>query len=120
MTKPIGVTWDELRQIALTYPGVEEATSYGTPAFRLRKKGLVRMREDNETLVMPIDEFERDLLLQAEPDTFYITDHYAGYPYILIRLAKISPQHLRKLFEAAWRRAAATRQIADYDGKPSA
>ena len=39
----------------------------------------------------------RDHLLQADPQTFFITDHYLGYPMVLARLDRLSAADLKKL-----------------------
>jgi hypothetical protein len=106
------LTFDDVRKLALALPEVEEGTSYGTPAFKVRGKFLSRLKEDGETLVVKIDFDERDILMAANPETFYITDHYRGYPAMLVRLATVDPDELRELFEAAWRRAAPKRLVA--------
>jgi hypothetical protein len=90
-----------IRKVALSFPGVEEGTSYGTPAFKLKKKLLVRLHQDGKSLVLKVGDATRDHLLQAEPDTFFITDHYCGYPYVLAHLDRLSTDDLRKLFEKA-------------------
>ena len=46
------MTFDDVRKIALAWPEVEDGSSYGTPALKVRKKLLARLREDNESLVM--------------------------------------------------------------------
>jgi hypothetical protein len=109
------VTFDEVRKLALALPEVEEGTSYGTPAFKVRKKFLSRLKEDGETLVIRIDFDERDILMAANPETFYITDHYRGYPAMLVRLATVDPDDLRELFEGAWRLVAPKRLVAALD-----
>jgi hypothetical protein len=95
-----------VRQIALSFPGVEEGTSYGTPAFRVAKKFIARLWEDGQTLVIRIDIAHREILLAADPATFFITDHYRKYPAILVRLAVVHPAQLRDLIEESWRRSA--------------
>ncbi|MGH7703109.1 MAG: hypothetical protein ACREMO_08440 [Gemmatimonadales bacterium] len=67
MTKRPGMTWAAVRRIALAFPGVEEGTSCGTPAFRVRSKFLVRLREDNESLAIKCGFDERDFRLRADP-----------------------------------------------------
>jgi hypothetical protein len=47
------VTFDDVRKVALAWPEVEDGTSYGTPALKVRKKLLVRLKEDGDGLVMP-------------------------------------------------------------------
>jgi hypothetical protein len=109
------VTFDTAREIARALPGVEEGTCYGTPAFRVRGKFLARLKEDGESLVVKIDFDTRDILLEADPETFYTTPHYAGHPSILVRLARVDRDDLAKLLEDSWRQAAPKRLIAEYD-----
>ena len=90
-----------IRTAALSFPGVEEGTSYGTPAFKLGKKLLVRLHQDGASLVLKVGDATRDHLLQADPDTFFITDHYRGHPYVLAHLDRLSAADLRKLVERA-------------------
>lgn len=102
-----------IRRICLALPGVEEGTSYGTTAFRVRKKLLVRMKEDGETLVLKTDGLDdKEILLAAQPDLFFETDHYKGWPAVLVRLAKISDARLKALIETAWRREAGPKLLA--------
>jgi len=106
-----------VRRVALALPGVEEGSSYGTPGFRVRGKFLARMKEDGETLVVKCGDDERDFRMQADPETFFITDHYRGYPTVLIRLARVRLGDLREVLAEAWRRNAPKRLIAAHDRK---
>jgi hypothetical protein len=110
-----GVTHGTVREIALALPGVEEGTSYGTPAFRVNKKFLIRFHQDGESLVLHIDMDRREMLMRADPDAFYITDHYRAYPAMLIRLARVDREALRDLLEDAFRRHAPQRLIAEWE-----
>jgi hypothetical protein len=104
-----------VRRIALALPGVEAGPCYGTPGFRVRGKFLARLWEDGETLVVKCGDEERDFRMQADPGTFFITEHYRGYPTVLIRLARVPPTDLQEVLEEAWRRSAPKRLIAEYD-----
>jgi hypothetical protein len=108
------MTFDTVRELALGYPGVEEGPCYGTPAFRVRGKLLARLREDGETLVLKVDPFERDMLLETEPGTFYTTDHYRGYPVVLVRLPVVSRERLEELIGNAWRSLAPKRLVRSH------
>jgi len=108
------VTFETVRQVALALPKVEEGTSYGTPAFRVAGKFLLRLREDGESLAVKIGFDERDLLMAADPETFYITDHYRGYPAVLVRLAAVDRDRLREVLEEAWRFCAPKRLAAGF------
>jgi hypothetical protein len=98
----MAATFETLRQLALALPEVEEGPSYGTPAFRVRGKLFARIWEDGETLVLKIGFDARELLMQADPKTFFITDHYRNSPCVLVRLPAVDPSHLRDLLEEAW------------------
>ena len=111
------MTWDEVRAIALSLPGVEESTSYGTPSFKVNGKFLTRLRPEDDSLVLvdvPFD--EREMLIAAEPATFHITPHYKDYPSVLARLATVHPGSLRNFLERRWRRVAPKRLVKTYDG----
>lgn len=102
-------TFETARKIARTFGNVEEATSYGTPALKVGGKLIARLKEDNESLVVPVDFEQRTEMLAADPATYYITDHYLNHPYILVRLSRIHPDALRDLLLGAWRSAAASK-----------
>jgi hypothetical protein len=99
------VTFDEVRKLALALERVEESTSYGTPAFKVGGKLVARLREDGETLVVGMSRDEREELLAADPNTYYLTDHYLNYPWILVRLPRVHPDALRDLLRGAIRLA---------------
>jgi hypothetical protein len=90
-------SWQTVLEIGRSLPEVKESISYGTRALRVRGKLFARQHQDGESLVIRIEEGERDALIQANPKGFYITDHYLGYPWILVRLATVSRADLRDL-----------------------
>jgi hypothetical protein len=72
-------------------------------------------REDGETLVLKTTFVDRELLIRANPDAYFFTDHYRDYPWVLVRLSRIRPAELRERIEEAWRRVAPKRLIATFD-----
>ena len=110
------VTYEKVRDIALALPGVEKGVSYGTQALKVRGKFLARLREDGESLVVRVEFPVREALMQEDPTTFYITDHYLHYPAILIRLSKVHPRKVREILEHAWRAVAPKRLVQARDG----
>ena len=90
-----------IRRAVSTISGVEEGTSYGTPAWRHRGKLLARLHQDGQSIVLKVGNETRDHLLQADPQTFFITDHYIGYPTVLARLDRLSAADLKKLLVRA-------------------
>lgn len=109
-----GLGFDDVRRLALALPGVEEGSSYGTPALKLRGKLFLRLREDGETLVVPADDVARAHWMQIDPETFFITDHYLGYDRLLVRLPRVRETALQVIIEAGWRRIAPARLLAQH------
>ena len=106
------MTFDDLRNIALLGPEVEDGTSYGTPALKVRKKLLARLKEDGDSLVMPGVPFEeRDMLVESQPRVFYFTDHYRDYPMVLIRLSKAKRATVEPLLRRQWQALASKKAI---------
>jgi hypothetical protein len=99
------LTFKDVRKIALSLKNVEEGTSYGTPAFKVGGKLLARLREDRESLVVGTTFEEREEMMAAEPETYYITDHYLKYPWVLVRLSRVPSSSLRDLLNRALRLA---------------
>jgi hypothetical protein len=108
---------ERVRRIASSLPGVEGGPSYGTPGFRVKGKFMARFWEDGETLVVKCGHAERDFWLQSDSETFFITDHYRGYPIVLVRMARVDWDDLREVIEQAWRLHAPKKLIAEYDSE---
>ena len=110
------MTFEDIRKLALKWPEVEDGSSYGTPALKVRKKMLVRLKEDNDSLVMPgVPLDEREMLLESQPKIFYFTDHYRDYPIVLIRLSKAKRSHVEPLLRRHWRTLASKAAVKVYD-----
>jgi len=93
--------------MALRLPDVEEGTSWGVPSLKLRGRLLACMASHSsaepDTLVVRISTDQRDAMIEDDPDVYYVKPHYVGYPCILVRLARVQPDALRDLLQAAWR-----------------
>src|SRR3954447_19640717 len=107
-------TADDARRLALELPDTHEKPFFGTPGFYVRKKHFARLKDRGETLVVRCDMGERELLLGAEPDTFFLTPHYADYHYVLVRLAAIAEDELREVLTDSWLMAAPKRLAAAF------
>jgi hypothetical protein len=95
-------TWATVRELALRLPDTEESTSYRTPAIKFRGKMFVRLKEDGETIVVRIEPNDRAMRIAADPEAFFVTEHYAAFPYMLIRLAAVGRGDLKELLADAW------------------
>src|SRR6266566_517268 len=100
---PWTVTWSTVRELVLAFPCVEESTSYRTPAIKVRGKLIAPLKEDGETIVVPMTLADRAMRIEADPDVFFVTEHYLPYSYVLVRLASVKRTDLRELLQDAWR-----------------
>ena len=101
------VPFSTIRQIALSLDNVEEVSSYGTPGFKVRGALFARFHQDGKSLVVRMSIDKRDDMIATDPETYFITDHYLNYPWILVRIDRIDPVALRDLLRAAHRAVAA-------------
>ena len=103
----MSVTKAQLKKIALAFPGANEKSSYGKPAFCIEKKFFTRWRDEENSIVLIVDSIdERDMLLEADAKTFFITDHYRNYPSVLARAAQMDAKTLRGMLDRRWRKIA--------------
>jgi hypothetical protein len=115
------MTLDEMREIVLGFPGVVEGSSYGKPAFTVNKKFFTRLRREDASLVlMDVSIDEREMLMEAEPDTFHVTAHYKDYPAVLARMASLHPGSFRNFLERRWRKIAPKKLVKDYEAAKAA
>ena len=99
--------FDTVKAIGRALPNVTDGTAYGAPALKLFGK-LVACIPTNKSaeansIVVHLDLEHRAELLRQEPDIYYVTDHYAPYPTVLVRLAKITRANLTELLRDACR-----------------
>ena len=97
-------SWADVVAVGSALPDVEESTWYGTPALKVRGKGFCRLRDEGETLVVPVVDLEdKEALLRSAPEVLFTTPHYDGHAYVLVRLDEVTEPMLRELVEDAWR-----------------
>jgi len=101
------INFDTVRNIGLALPGVEESTAYGQPALKVHGKLLacipVNRSAEPGSLAVRVDFDDRAELLAADPDAYYVTDHYVGYTAVLVRLSRVNPDVLRDLLGMAYK-----------------
>jgi hypothetical protein len=104
MVKP--VRFDDVRRMALSMPGVEEGTTYGAAAFFVRGRMFAcqptHRSAEAGSLVVRIDFDQREELLAAEPEVYYVTDHYVNYAAVLVRLSRIHRDAVRDLLRSSY------------------
>jgi hypothetical protein len=112
------VTEAEFRALCLSFPETEAGTSYGHPSFKAFGKFLTRLRsEDNSVVIGCVGLDEREIMMEADPQTFHLTDHYRNYPFVLGRLERLKAPELRELLERQWRKNAPKRWLKAWEAK---
>src|SRR4051812_35508818 len=99
------ITFQTVRAIGLKLAGAEVGTSYGSPALTVNGRMFaciaINKSAEPDTLAVRVPlEQRRDLLADA-PDTYYVTEHYADYPMVLVRLARVRRDALADLLRTA-------------------
>ena len=101
------ITFDTVREIGLALPGVEEGTAYGAPALKVHGNIMACMAMNRSaepgSLGVWVDFDDRAELLAMEPDVYYVTDHYAPYSVVLVRLSRVKRDVLRDLLGMAYK-----------------
>ncbi|PDT85436.1 MmcQ/YjbR family DNA-binding protein [Sinorhizobium sp. BJ1] len=120
MVQEVETSFERVRRLAEAagLPETAVGTSYGTPALLVKGKSFVRMK-DADTLVVMCALEEKDMLMELDPSLFFETDHYKGWPAMLVRLSNIDDQALTQRLIAAWREKAPRRLAARFDASAS-
>ena len=99
MAKPIR-SWEEAVAFALSLADTELSTSYGKPAVKVNGRAfLYTGHEDKTSFGIAIDLDTVEMLKETDPDTFWQTPHYEGWPAVLIRFDSADPERVRAMIE---------------------
>jgi hypothetical protein len=112
----MAITKAQFKKVALSFPEAHEKPSYGSPAIFIAKKFFTRLRDQDDSIVWIVGSVdERDHMLEMDPKTYFITDHYKDYPAILVRTSRINQAMLKKMLERRWRAIAPKKLIKEVD-----
>jgi hypothetical protein len=94
----------------------EKGISYGRPSYKVNGKFFTRLRREDDSLVLLEVNFdEREMLMEAEPQTFHFTAHYKDYPSVLARIATLHPGSLQAFLDRRWRKIAPKKLVKERD-----
>jgi hypothetical protein len=111
---------DDFKRIALSFPEAHEKLSYGAPSIFIAKRFFTRLRGEDNGIVLLLDSIdEREMLLEAAPELYFMTDHYRNYPYVLARLDSIDEATLRARLDRVWRKIAPKKLVKAHDAMGS-
>ncbi len=114
---------EDVRRIALSLP---ETTQEGL-SFDVRGKSFAwtylervepkrpRVPRPDVLAIRVSGEGEKRTLLESDPATYFTTDHYNGYPAVLVRLPQIGVDELTELLTDAWRTRAPRALVKQFD-----
>ena len=118
-TAAIGL--DSVFKIGLRLPNVNASSYYGARALKLNGRMVactpVNKSSEVNSVVVAMSFERRAALLDKSPLLYYITDHYAPHPTMLIRLSKISRAELERTLRMAWEFAASEGAVPRSPGK---
>ena len=109
MQRPMpGDAFETVRAVGLTLPNVEATTKYdGSPVLKLGGSFMAGLAThpsaEPGTLVVRVDDEQREGLIEDAPETYYLTDYYRKYPLVLVRLSRIDRDALRDVLSVSWR-----------------
>jgi hypothetical protein len=100
------IDFDLVRDIALKLPEVQATESARGPGLKVRGRLMacpaVHRSAEPNTLMVRVSMEERERRIEANPDIYYVTDHYRKYPALLVRLSKIERNSLEELLTCSW------------------
>src|SRR5215470_7675573 len=109
----------QFKKIALSFPEAHEKSSYGSPSIFIAKKFFTRLRKQDDSIVLIVGSIdEREMMIESDPKTFHITDHYRDHPSVLVRIGRINEKTLRAMLERRWRTIAPKKLLKAIDGAP--
>nr|NUR36472.1 hypothetical protein [Sphingomonas sp.] len=103
---------------ALTLPGTEPSTSYGAPTVRIGGKPLVYPGREKDSFAVACPIEEKELLRDTDPDTFWETEHYRGWPAVLVRYDSPDGERVGIVIRRAWWDRLTKAQRKDFGPRP--
>lgn len=95
--------WTDVIAAGRRLPAVEEGTTYGKLALKLNGRMLAATTApDPGSFVLRVGVDEKEVLIATDPDTFWETDHYRGWPAVLVRYGTPAAERIALLLARAW------------------
>ena len=95
---------------ALGLPGAEDSAMHGGRCVRVRGHWIVNVNQDPGALALALDRETVAFLMETEPQTYFQTPHFEGWPAVLVRFAAADDARLREQIDKAWARRATRAQ----------
>lgn len=117
MTEPFS-DWEAVVEFACTLPGVALAPFYGTPCPKVNGKPFVAPSRAPDSFCLYVAKAEKPLLLETDPDTFWVTGHFLNYPAVLARYGTASRERIELYIRRAWWDRAARPDRVAFGARP--
>jgi hypothetical protein len=111
-------SWEDVLAFALTLGDAEQSTSYGRPAIRVRGKAFVYAGREAGSFAIACRIEDKELLIETDPETFWETDHYRGWPAVLVRFGRPDRERIERVIERAWWDRSSKKQRLAFGERP--
>src|SRR5579859_26456 len=121
--------WDDVRRIALSLPDTREDMRRGLTFWLVNDKLFVWERPLRQSDLRALGEaapagpilgarvehlVAKEALIADDPDVYFTTPHFDGFPAVLVQLEKIALDELEELVVEAWLARAPKRLAKQY------
>ena len=110
--------WDEAAAFGLSLPDTELSTSYGRPAVKVRGKAFLYPGREKGSFAVASPLGEKELLMETDPEAFWESDHYRGWPAVLIRFGSADRERIETVITRAWWDRASKARRTDFGPRP--
>jgi hypothetical protein len=111
-------SWDDVMAFGLTLSGTQPSTSYGKPAVGVRGKAFLFPGHERGSFAVMAPMEEKELLMETDRETFWETDHYRGYPAVLVRFGSAERDRIENVIRRAWWDRLTKAQQKDFGPRP--
>ena len=88
----------DARKVMLSIQGTDERLWFNQPSVFIHDRFLAKTHHKENAVTLQVGSMEmRDMMLEAEPELFYITDHYRKFPFVLVRLSALTKTVLKEM-----------------------
>ena len=111
-------SWESVLEFGLSLPGTEPSRSYGAPCVRVRGKPFLYPGRERGSFAVSCPIEEKELLMETDPETFWETDHYRGWPAVLVRFGSRDRERIETVIRRAWWDRLTKKQQKDFGPRP--
>jgi hypothetical protein len=101
LTQPFR-NWEEVAAFALGLADTQASTSYRKPAIKVNGKAFLYIGGEPDSFAISSPLPEKEMLIETDPDSFWESDHYRGWPAILVRYGSVARERIETVITRAW------------------